>query len=230
MAKRRNPPRGSGLDAETELLDEAGRGRRSTASTGRTGRKRPEPVTGRNPADPGSAPEPVRRASAAPFDVETELVDSPQGRSARSSAEGKTRPFRPGSDAEAAAPVVSGDDDAMQDPVSGWLVVVDGPGKGQFCRLGYGLNTLGRGENSRVRINFGDNEISRESHATLTYDPRGRKFYLQHGGGLNLTYLGDEPVLSPTPIEALQHIVLGRTTFRFMPLCGPEFDWQDLDD
>ena len=46
---------------------------------------------------------------------------------------------------------------------------------------------------------------------------------------MNLTYLDDEPVLAPTPLEALRHIVLGATTLRFVPLCGPDFDWQDLD-
>ena len=226
MAKRQNPSRGSGLDAETELLDESGRARRSAASPGRTTRERSEAPTGTGPDAAGPGPE--RAASAAPFEAETELVDSPRRRGTGKSDEPKTRPYRPGSDAEAPGPDASGAEDAMDDPIAGWLVVVDGPGKGQFCRLGYGLNTLGRGGDSRVRIDFGDNEISREAHATLTYDPKGRKFYLQHGGGLNLTYVGDEPVLSPTPLEGLQHIVLGRTTFRFIALCGPDFDWQDL--
>ena len=118
--------------------------------------------------------------------------------------------------------------DGMADPVVGWLVVVAGPGKGQVCKLGYGTNSLGRGENSRARLDFGDEQISRENHAALTYDPRGRKFYLQHGGGVNLTYLGDAPVLTPTPLEPMQDFCIGSTTLRFVPFCGPDFDWQDL--
>ena len=119
--------------------------------------------------------------------------------------------------------------DPMKNPLSGWLVVVGGPGKGQFRPLGYGVNTLGRGEGSRVRLDFGDEEISREVHATLTYDPRGRRYYLQHGGGMHLTYLDDEPVLTATPLEGVRDIVLGKTTLRFVPFCGPEFDWPDVD-
>ena len=63
----------------------------------------------------------------------------------------------------------------------------------------------------------------------MTYDPRGRKFYLQHGGGTNLTYIGDEPVLVPTVLEALQDFSIGDTTLRFVPFCGPDFDWQDTE-
>lgn len=120
--------------------------------------------------------------------------------------------------------------DAMDDPVVGWLVVVAGPGKGRALQLGYGANTLGRGNTDRVSLNFGDERISRSGHATVTYDPRGRRFYLQHGGGTNLTYLGEQPVLAPTELPALSHIILGDTTLRFVPLCGEDFDWQDTGE
>lgn len=141
----------------------------------------------------------------------------------------RTRLISPRGAAAEAGPGTAGAGDPMADPVVGWLVVVAGPGKGSARRLGYGTNTLGRAEGSRVRLDFGDNRISRETHATLTYDPRGRKYYLQHGGGMNLTYLGDEPVLAPTVLEAMQEIAIGETRLRFVPLCGADFDWQDLE-
>ena len=53
--------------------------------------------------------------------------------------------------------------------------------------------------------------------------------YVQHGGGTNLTYLGDQPVLTPTELPALSHINIGNTVLRFVPLCGAEFDWQDTE-
>ena len=120
-------------------------------------------------------------------------------------------------------------DRAMDDPVVGWLVVVEGPGKGHAMQLGYGSNPLGRGATDRVKLDFGDDQISRNGHAVVTYDPRGRQFYVQHGGGTNLTYLGDQPVLSPTELPALSHISIGNTVLRFVPLCGAEFDWQDAE-
>ena len=117
--------------------------------------------------------------------------------------------------------------DPMADPIVGWLVVVAGPGQGHALRLGHGMNSIGRAESQRCRLDFGDAEISRNSHATLTYDPRGRKFYLMHGGGQNLTYLGDTPVLQPTLLAGGELISLGKTTLKFVPLCGQDFDWSE---
>lgn len=120
--------------------------------------------------------------------------------------------------------------DPMDDPVVGWLVVVDGPGKGASVSLGYGMNSIGRAPTERVSIDFGDDEISRSQHALLTYDPKGRKFFIQHGGGRNLTYLGtnNQPVLSPIELKGGEEISIGSTKLRFVAFCGSDFDWDDL--
>ena len=115
--------------------------------------------------------------------------------------------------------------DARADPLVGWLVLIAGPGQGNYVRLGHGMNSIGRAEGQRCRLDFGDTEISRKVHATITYDPRGRKFYLMHGGGQNLTYLGETPVLQPAQLTGGEVISLGKTTLKFIPLCGPDFDW-----
>jgi hypothetical protein len=111
------------------------------------------------------------------------------------------------------------------EPVVGWLVVIDGPGRGQSLKLGYGVNTIGRGPDARVSLDFGDEEISRSGHAMLTYDTKGRKFYIQHGGAANLTYLGDVPVLQPHEIKGREIIGIGNTRLIFVPFCGPDFEW-----
>ena len=118
--------------------------------------------------------------------------------------------------------------DAMLDPVVGWLVVVHGPGAGNSVRLSYGMNAIGRDKESQVTLDFGDDQITRIGHANLIYDPKNCKYYIQHGGGNNLTYLNDAPVLAPTELKGQEHIVLGDTTLRFMPLCGEDFDWNDF--
>jgi hypothetical protein len=125
--------------------------------------------------------------------------------------------------------VLAESDPVRQNPVVGWLVIISGPGRGQALTLGYGLNSIGRGAEARVRLDFGDRQISRESHALLSYDPRGRRFYLQHGGGTNLTYLNDQPVLTPTELPNGAVILMGKTELRFVAFCGPAFDWQDTD-
>ena len=78
-------------------------------------------------------------------------------------------------------------DDLPEGPVVGWLVVTQGPGRGKSVTLGYGMNTIGRESGNRVILPFGDMQISRTKHATVTYDPRGRKFFIQHGDSSNLT-------------------------------------------
>lgn len=112
-----------------------------------------------------------------------------------------------------------------REPVVGWLVVVNGPGRGQSLSLSYGVNGIGRSESERVCLDFGDEEISRQRHALLTYDPRGKKFYLQNGEGVNLTYIGEFPVLQTTELKGGEIISLGKTELSFVPFCGPHFDW-----
>ena len=119
-------------------------------------------------------------------------------------------------------------DRAMDDPVVG-VVVVEGPGKGQAMQLGYGSNPSDAGDRPR-QAGFWRRSDSRNGHAVVTYDPRGRKFYVQHGGGTNLTYLDDQPVLAPVDLPALSHLGIGNTILRFVPLCGAEFDWQDTEE
>ena len=128
-----------------------------------------------------------------------------------------TRIFRPASEGQLTR--------LTSEPVVGWLVVVDGPGRGQSLTLGYGVNSIGRSPSERVSLDFGDEEISREKHALLTYDPKGRKFYIQHGGGINLTYIGNDPVLQTIELKGGEHILIGKSELAFVPFCGPNFEW-----
>ncbi|MCE2542577.1 MAG: FHA domain-containing protein [Acidobacteria bacterium] len=109
-------------------------------------------------------------------------------------------------------------------------MIVDGPGKGRVATLGMGVNSIGRDPAERVSLDYGDAMISRTNHGAITYDPRGQKFYVQHGGGTNLTYVNDEPVLEPRELEPLTHVQIGNTVLRFVPLCGVNFSWQDEPD
>jgi hypothetical protein len=113
------------------------------------------------------------------------------------------------------------------EPVAGWVVVVDGPGRGGYRAVYVGMNSVGRDPSQRVCLDFGDETISREQHAFITYDEEQRLFFLQHGGKSNLVRLGGQPVLSPVELNANALIRIGRTTLRFFPCCGPDFSWGD---
>jgi hypothetical protein len=134
-----------------------------------------------------------------------------------------TKIFRPSSKGSAQAEGQT--DNFVIEPVVAWLVIIDGPGKGNFVKLGFGMNAIGRSSESRVSIDFGDDQISRENHASLTYDAKNKKFYIQHGGGANLTYLGDSPVLQPFELKGNEVISIGNTKLYFVPFCGANFNW-----
>ncbi len=121
-------------------------------------------------------------------------------------------------------------EDPMADPPVGWLVIIRGPGKGRALTLGNGMNAIGRGANARLRVDFGDDGISRENHARIAYDPRRRCFLLSHGEGVNLTYLDGEVVMQTQPIESGAEIRIGDTVMRFQAFCSEQFDWPDADD
>lgn len=109
----------------------------------------------------------------------------------------------------------------------GWLIVVDGHGVGSAFTLFDGVSQIGRGSDQTVCLDFGDNSISRESHAVVAYDSETRKFFLGHGGKTNLVRLNNRPVLSTEEIETGNTICIGETTLRFVGLCGGDFQWQD---
>ncbi|OBY24183.1 FHA domain-containing protein [Leisingera sp. JC1] len=107
----------------------------------------------------------------------------------------------------------------------GWLAVVQGPGRGAAFTLFSGVTVIGRGEDQTVRLDFGDNSISRDNHAAIAYDAEQKAFYIGHGGKANLVRRNGRPVLSTEELAAGDEIRIGETTLRFVPLCGASFGW-----
>lgn len=140
---------------------------------------------------------------------------------------------------DAAAPVTTGGgaeteaattiaDSSFHDatPTTGWLVIIKGPGRGNSMPLTYGRNTVGRDPDQTVTLDFGDQNISRQQQIAITYDVRSGKFYCGPGGEQkNLCYIGGEPLLSTMELDGPTEFEMGETTVRFVPLCGPDFNW-----
>ena len=124
-------------------------------------------------------------------------------------------------DAPAAAPTKS-----VKFPV-GWIVVTDGPGRGESFSLLSGMSQIGRGEDQAVQLDFGDNSISRSNHAAIVYDPESKEFLLGHGGKSNIVRLNDKPVISNESIKTGDLIKIGETILRFVALCDKSFNWTD---
>jgi len=124
---------------------------------------------------------------------------------------------------------VSPDGQKATEPVVGWLVILDGPGKGNHRAIYTGSNTIGRNSNQRISVDFGDDTISGEQQAFLVYDGKKRQFQLVPNlSRPNLVHLNESALLANTELKSRDKITMGRTTMLFVPFCGPEFDWADM--
>ncbi len=109
----------------------------------------------------------------------------------------------------------------------GWIVVAEGPGRGESFPLMAGMSQIGRGEDQAVQLDFGDNSISRTNHAAIVYDTDSKEFLLGHGGKSNIVRLNDKPLISNEALKSGDVIRIGETVLRFVALCGDTFDWAD---
>lgn len=115
------------------------------------------------------------------------------------------------------------------DPVVGWLVCIEGPEKGRDYRVRSERNAIGRGADMAICIS-GDEAISRENHAYISFNPRKASFRIAPGDSRGMTYLNGDEVDVPMPLQAYDIIELGQTHLLFVPLCGEKFNWEIQGD
>jgi hypothetical protein len=110
-------------------------------------------------------------------------------------------------------------------PVVGWLVSVDGPERGRDYRIRSERNFIGRSEKMDICIS-GDDAISRERHAVITYYPHKNVFKIAAGDSTGIVYLNGEGVETAEEIKPFDRIEIGKTQLVFVPFCGESFKWQ----
>jgi hypothetical protein len=116
-----------------------------------------------------------------------------------------------------------------QDPVVGWLVVIGGAGIGSWRPIFEGNNTVGRSRGQRIPLDFGDESISAEEQAYIRYDGAERKFLLVPNlAKTNIVRVNDQTPTAAVELAHMDYITLGRTQVVFVPFCGPDFDWGDI--
>mgnify|MGYP001377304862 CR=1 FL=1 len=153
-----------------------------------------------------------------------------------------TRVFR------AAKPAASGGDEAprtqlvrgkqklsrgefQQDPVVGWLVIVGGPGLGAFRPIFEGNNTVGRAKTQRIALDFGDDAISSEEQAYIRYDSAERSYlFVPNLAKTNVVSVNEKRPTGAVELSHMDVITMGRTQLVFVPFCGADFDWSELQD
>ncbi len=110
---------------------------------------------------------------------------------------------------------------------AGFLVVVDGPGRGAFFAVSTSVSTIGRSAHQDVALDFGDESISREGHASVVYDEEQNRFFLGHGNKANVVRRNGTPVLATEELTHGDLVRIGKTTLRFHAFCGDDFTWGD---
>jgi hypothetical protein len=111
------------------------------------------------------------------------------------------------------------------DPVVGWLVCIQGPDRGRDFRIKSQQNFIGRDQSMDIMI-ASDEQISRQKHAVITFDPRANTFWLERGDSKNLAYLNGQPVMTPVALKAYDLIELGQSHLRFVPFSTDQFTWE----
>ncbi len=110
------------------------------------------------------------------------------------------------------------------EPVVGWLVCLEGPDRGQDFRLHSEKNFIGRSAAMDVCI-AGDESVSRDKHATLTFEPKKQSFWLIPGDSSGLVYLNGEVVHAPLQISGGDLIEVGKSKLVLTPFVGENFRW-----
>jgi hypothetical protein len=117
------------------------------------------------------------------------------------------------------------------DPVVGWLVVIGGPGLGEYRPIYEGNNAVGRGSNQRIALDFGDTSISSEEQAYIRYDSVDRSFlFVPNLAKTNVVSVNNKRPTGAVKLDRMDVISVGRTQLAFVPFCGEEFDWSELAD
>lgn len=113
-----------------------------------------------------------------------------------------------------------------KEPVVGFLICTKGEYFGEEFKLKTGRNFVGRSAAMDVVLDM-DPAVSRERHAIIVYEPRSRTFFAQNGDSHGMFYVNDKVILSNEVLKAYDRISLGNTELLFIPVCGPDFTWDN---
>lgn len=112
------------------------------------------------------------------------------------------------------------------EPVVGWIICVEGEYMGESFSLKSGRNNIGRSLAMDIAL-AKEKSVSRERHASITFEPNQKKFFIQSGESSGLTYVNDELIMMFTELKDYDVITLGQSKFVFLRLCGKKFSWDD---
>ncbi|MDR3372863.1 MAG: FHA domain-containing protein [Ancalomicrobiaceae bacterium] len=173
-------------------------------------------------AKPAPAPSPVAEPAQEP--ISSPRVASLQPFQIKpSAAAGEETSFLPDS---VKTPVAAKAPDKFE-PTVGWLVIVKGPGRGASRPIVTGRNALGSAADQLLSFDYGDSGIVPRGHLFVVYDEEAHQFYVEDGKQKEIARLNGKLLTETRDLSHGDDIRIGATTFRFIALCGPGFDWTD---
>ncbi|MYM64775.1 FHA domain-containing protein [Pseudomaricurvus sp. HS19] len=110
--------------------------------------------------------------------------------------------------------------------VCGWLVIIDGPGKGSSLVVGPGQSIVSRSPEQRICLNFGDDTITSKEQLRIIFDDEEREFFISPGNGSSLNRLNGQVVGSQMLLNSGDTLKVGKTTLRFVAFCDKSFCWE----
>jgi len=139
-------------------------------------------------------------------------------------AEEFTQPAGSGSDDDDGKTVALIHQQTGIDPVVGWLVAVSGKEMGRDYRIHTDNNFIGRSDRMDICLR-GDETVSRENHAIISYDSEDKVYYFSPGDGRSIVRVNGKAVFQTVMLNVYDKITIGKTELVFVPLCGPNFEW-----
>lgn len=115
---------------------------------------------------------------------------------------------------------------AKSQPLTGWLVCIDGVEKGKDYRIHEEYNYIGRSPKMDVCIS-GDGAVSWERHAIIAYDREERMFFFAPSSGGSIVRHNGKAVLNNVQLQSGDQLKIGNSTFLFVPFCGENFQWEE---
>lgn len=108
-------------------------------------------------------------------------------------------------------------------PVAGWLVCTAGENRGRSFEVHIGKNFVGR--SMKMDIHSNDEQISRENHFSIIYDPKSLKFFALQGKGI--TYYNGKILSDGVELSEGDKLKAGKSEYVFVPFCREGRDWSD---
>ncbi len=110
------------------------------------------------------------------------------------------------------------------EPVVGWLVCIEGPDRGQDFRLHAAKNFIGRSPAMDIGV-AGDESVSRDKHAVVTFEPKRGSFWLAPGESSGLVYCNGDVVHAAIELKAGDVIEVGKSKLIIVPFVTEQFRW-----